>query len=123
LFAQLTDGNLAALVWSWLRVVTGDRQCGTILLVEDEPADAQLLMRAFQRAGVQNPIKHLSRGDTALGYLEGVSPYSDRVLHPLPILMILDLKTTRHVQTGVAALDLATAASAPHSCTGPYIRN
>ena len=73
---------------------TGDKQSehGTILLVEDEPADAQLLMRAFQRAGVQNPIKHLPRGDTALGYLEGVNPYSDRALHPLPILMILDLK-------------------------------
>jgi len=65
---------------------------GTILLVEDEPADARLLMRAITKAGVQNPVKHISRGDTALGYLQGIDQYADRRQHPLPILIILDLK-------------------------------
>jgi CheY-like chemotaxis protein len=65
---------------------------GTILLVEDEPTDARLLMRAFTRAGVQNPIKHLSRGDEALAFLDGINQYADRAEHPLPILIILDLR-------------------------------
>ena|ERR1051326_517657 len=65
---------------------------GTILLVEDQPSDARLLMRAFVKAQVQNPIKHLPTGDAALAYLEGLHEYADRGRHPLPILMILDLK-------------------------------
>ena len=68
------------------------RTPGTILLVEDEPADARLLIRAFTRAGVLNPIKHLFRGDEALAFLEGINQYADRREHPLPILIILDLK-------------------------------
>ncbi|PYP93658.1 MAG: two-component system response regulator [Candidatus Angelobacter sp. Gp1-AA117] len=68
------------------------RAPGTILLVEDEPADARLLIRAFTRAGVLNPIKHLFRGDEALAFLEGINQYADRREHPLPILIILDLK-------------------------------
>jgi DNA-binding response OmpR family regulator len=65
---------------------------GTILLVEDELSDARLLMRAFTRAGVQNPVKHLMRGDAALAFLQGIDQYADRRQHPLPILIILDLK-------------------------------
>ncbi|HLJ86798.1 MAG TPA: response regulator [Candidatus Angelobacter sp.] len=67
-------------------------EIGTILLVEDEPTDARLLIMAFAKAQVQNPIKHLSNGDAALAYLQGINEYSDRKLHPLPILIILDLR-------------------------------
>jgi len=65
---------------------------GTILLVEDEPSDAFLLKRAFARAGVQNPIQHVNRGDMGLAYLEGINEYADRGRFPLPVLIILDLK-------------------------------
>ena len=65
---------------------------GTILLIEDDPADAALIQRAFQKVGVQNPIAHLSHGDTALAYLEGINEYVNRNKFPLPILIILDLK-------------------------------
>jgi CheY-like chemotaxis protein len=64
----------------------------TILLVEDESADAELLIWAFKKSGVQNPIRHLNDGDEALFYLKGTGPYMDRVLNPLPILILLDLK-------------------------------
>ena len=63
-----------------------------ILLVEDEFTDARLLMRAFQKAGVQNPITHLDTGDKALAYLQGIFPYESRSQHPLPMLVLLDLK-------------------------------
>lgn len=65
---------------------------GTILLIEDDPADAAFIQRAFQKMGVQNPISHLAHGDTALAYLEGINEYADRIKFPLPILIILDLR-------------------------------
>jgi len=64
----------------------------TILLVEDESSDAELLIRAFKKAGVQNPIRHLDNGDAALFYLQGTDTYVDRDKNPLPALILLDLK-------------------------------
>jgi CheY-like chemotaxis protein len=64
----------------------------TILLVEDESSDAELLIRAFKKAGVQNPIRHLDNGDVALFYLKGIDTYVDRDKNPLPALILLDLK-------------------------------
>ncbi len=64
----------------------------TILMVEDDAADAGLLKRGFEQAGVLNPIVHLRDGDDALAYLAGVGPYNDRNKYPLPALILLDLK-------------------------------
>lgn len=64
----------------------------TILLVEDEPTDAALLLRAFEKAKVLNPVLHLTNGDEVLGYLAGVREYADRKKYPLPALILLDLK-------------------------------
>ena len=64
----------------------------TILLVEDDSSDAELLIRAFKKAGVQNPIRHLDNGDAALFYLQGIDTYIDRDKNPLPALILLDLK-------------------------------
>jgi len=63
-----------------------------ILLVEDESGDAELLMRAFKKAGVQNPIRHLDNGDRALFYLRDTEISSNAIPNPLPILILLDLK-------------------------------
>ncbi len=62
-----------------------------VLLIEDNAADAKLLIRKFRRAGVLNEIVHLQNGNSALAYLTGINEYSDRVRYPLPILIILDL--------------------------------
>ena len=64
----------------------------TILLVEDESADAALLLRGFEKAKILNPIIHLTNGDEALGYLAGVKEYANRKKYPLPALILLDLK-------------------------------
>jgi CheY-like chemotaxis protein len=63
-----------------------------ILLVEDDQAEAKLLIRRLERVGVENPIAHLQNGDKALAYLSGIDVYSDRAQYPLPVLIILDLK-------------------------------
>ena len=80
-------------LWRVLQALAENlQQLGTILLVEDEHHDARLLQRAFSRAGVLNPIQHMDRGDKALAYLSGINQYADREAHPVPILIILDLK-------------------------------
>jgi CheY-like chemotaxis protein len=63
-----------------------------ILLIEDEPTDAALLLRSFKKAEVLNPVVHLNHGDDALRYLAGKAEYADRKKHPLPALILLDLK-------------------------------
>ncbi len=67
----------------------------TILLVEDNPDDVLLIRRAFQKAGIGNPIVALDHGDDAVAYLDGTGDYSDRHRYPLPALMLLDLKLPR----------------------------
>ncbi|MGH9522169.1 MAG: hypothetical protein ACRD3E_06525 [Terriglobales bacterium] len=49
-----------------------------VLLVEDDPADALLLQRAFDKSGTKFSLKRLSNGDEIIAYLEGREPYQDR---------------------------------------------
>jgi CheY-like chemotaxis protein len=71
------------------------RNGSTILLVEDSPDDVLLVRRAFQKAGIENPIVAVENGDDALAYLDGTGLYADRQKYPLPTLMLLDLKLPR----------------------------
>jgi len=63
-----------------------------ILHADDSEDDALLLHSAFQRAGLHNRILRVCNGQEAVNYLCGEAPYSDRLLYPLPHLLILDLK-------------------------------
>jgi DNA-binding response OmpR family regulator len=67
----------------------------TVLLVEDDPNDARLVQRAFSRSGVKASVLRLQNGDEAVSYLGGEAPYDNRVLHPVPKLMLLDIKLPR----------------------------
>jgi CheY-like chemotaxis protein len=67
----------------------------TILIVEDEADDAELIGYAFERAGVLNPRLRLDNGDEAAAYIGGASTYTDRQRYPLPGLVLLDLKLPR----------------------------
>lgn len=67
----------------------------SILLVEDNPDDAELVRYAFEKVGVGNPLVSLSDGDAAVDFLSGVGVYADRKRHPLPALILLDLKLPR----------------------------
>jgi len=67
----------------------------TLLAVEDEDNDVLLLRTALQKAGVSNPVAVVHDGQEAVDYLSGKTPFDDRALHPLPILILLDLKMPR----------------------------
>jgi CheY-like chemotaxis protein len=73
-----------------------------ILLVEDDENDVMLLQRAFRRAAIVNPLQVVRHGDDAVAYLEGTGEFADRAQHPLPVLMLLDLKLPR--RTGLEVL-------------------
>lgn len=67
----------------------------TILLVEDSPDDVDLTRRAFQRAGVTQPLAVVEDGVEALDYLFARGAYAGRAGQPLPALVLLDLKLPR----------------------------
>jgi DNA-binding response OmpR family regulator len=67
----------------------------TILHVEDEENDALLLTRACERAGLPVQLHHVLDGDVARSYLLGEGEFSNRETHPLPHVIVLDLKMPR----------------------------
>jgi CheY-like chemotaxis protein len=66
-----------------------------ILVAEDDENDVFFLRRALLKAGFGNPLVALCDGQAAVDYLEGVGIYADRKTHPLPGLLLLDLKMPR----------------------------
>ncbi len=66
-----------------------------ILLVEDDNADSMLIIRAFRKAKISNPVERVDHGDAAVDYLNGSREFNDRVEYPLPVLILLDLKLPR----------------------------
>ena len=63
-----------------------------ILLVEDNPDHAELVMRTMEESLVINRIYHVEDGQAALDYLYGSGKYADRMQFPMPHLMLLDLR-------------------------------
>jgi two-component system response regulator len=59
-----------------------------ILLVEDNPDDEALTLRAFQRSNVVNEVEVVRDGQEALDYLFG----NGEAARPVPAMILLDLK-------------------------------
>lgn len=66
-----------------------------VLVAEDEDSDAMILRLAFERAGLNNPLVRVCDGQEAVDYLTGNGAFADRATHPLPALLLLDLKMPR----------------------------
>jgi CheY-like chemotaxis protein len=66
-----------------------------LVVVEDDGNDVVLLRRAFRKSNLLNPLVFLPDGEVARDYLAGHGDYADRAAHPLPVLMLLDLKLPR----------------------------
>lgn len=67
----------------------------TILLIEDNPAHAELVLRSFEDHRIANRIIHLSDGETALDYLFHRSPFTNPEESPRPHVIFLDLRLPR----------------------------
>jgi len=63
-----------------------------ILLVEDNPTDAELTMRALKRKNLINKLVWVKDGSEALDFIFAKGEYSDRNIEDLPKLILLDLR-------------------------------
>jgi CheY-like chemotaxis protein len=64
----------------------------SVLLADDSEEDALLIRHAFQKAGIPNPLHIVNSCEEAISYLSGRRGYSNREEHPLPHLLLLDLR-------------------------------
>ena len=63
-----------------------------ILLVEDNPDDVELTLRALKQYNIRNEITVVRDGAEALDYLFATGAYADRDTTTMPAVVILDLK-------------------------------
>jgi two-component system, response regulator len=63
-----------------------------ITLVEDDPNDAELTMRALKKNHLVNNLVWLTDGAEALDYFFARGKYSDKKLTDIPKVVLLDLK-------------------------------
>ena len=62
-----------------------------VLLVDDDSNDCALFGLAVERTGLNILLQTAPGGEQAIDYLEGRGAYTDRSIHPLPDLVVLDL--------------------------------
>lgn len=64
----------------------------SVLLVEDNPTDAELTIRALRRAKIANEIQLLKDGAAALDFIFCQGEYAHRTMTNQPKVILLDLK-------------------------------
>lgn len=64
----------------------------TILLVEDNPDDQELTLRALKKNNILNEVVIANDGVEALDYLWGTGKFAGRDLSLMPAVVLLDLK-------------------------------
>ncbi len=67
----------------------------TILLVEDNPEHAELVIRSLEDHRVANDVHHLADGESALDYLFRRGEWKDPDTSPRPNVLLLDLRLPR----------------------------
>ena len=66
-----------------------------VLLVEDDPSDVELVLRAFKKACLTNPIRVAHDGAEALDYIFCSGMFSHRRMQDAPQVVLLDLSLPR----------------------------
>lgn len=63
-----------------------------ILLVEDSPDDAELIIRSLKKNNIANSLVHLEDGAQALDFVFARGEFSHRNMEDAPRVILLDLK-------------------------------
>jgi CheY-like chemotaxis protein len=74
-----------------------------VLVADDSEDDRYLLKQAVARTKRLEIIAEVASGADAINYLKGCAPFHDREKHPLPHLLLLDLKMP--LKDGFAVLE------------------
>lgn len=88
----------------------------TLLLVEDNPQDELLILRALRKANVHAPIEVVRDGQQALDYLFRNGEFSERQ-ETLPALVVLDINLPKLSGHDV----LMRVRAAPHTRLLPVV--
>jgi two-component system response regulator len=72
--------------------VTPIAEAADLLVVEDDPHDAELTLRALLKANLVSRVHVVRDGVEALDYLLGEGDHAGQQHRPLPRLVLLDLK-------------------------------
>jgi two-component system, response regulator len=72
-----------------------------ILLVEDNPNDVKLTMRAFEKSNISNEIVVVGDGEEAIDYLLATGRHAGRDLKVMPEVILLDMKLPKIDGLGV----------------------
>jgi CheY-like chemotaxis protein len=84
-----------------------------VLYVEDEETDVVLMRHAWKKVGLPNPLHVVHDGEQAIQYLRGEGEFSNRTAHPLPSLVLLDLKLPK--VSGLEVLEWIRAQESLHT--------
>jgi CheY-like chemotaxis protein len=88
-----------------------------ILVVDDDPAEVELLRRSLEEICARESIGVARDGEEALDYLLARGPFRHRGAQPLPRLVLLDFKLPR-----VDGLDVLRALrTSPRASTVPVV--
>lgn len=71
--------------------MVGEREV-EILLVEDNPSDAELTLRALKKNNLANKVFHVADGEEALNFIYCRGLYLERMIDDIPRVILLDLK-------------------------------
>ncbi|MGI8837662.1 MAG: response regulator [Pyrinomonadaceae bacterium] len=63
-----------------------------VLLVEDNPSDAELTVRALKKKNLANKLFHVKDGAAAIDFLFAQGDYANRRVENAPKVVLLDLK-------------------------------
>lgn len=103
-----------------------------ILLVEDNPDDEALALRALKKSNVANEISIARDGVEALEYIFCEGEYRERDIHQLPVVILLDLKLPKvdglevlkrikeHERTRRIPVVVMTSSSEEHDIVSSY---
>lgn len=89
--AKALEVSLATLFEQAGGGLTGKPELVDILLVEDDPRDVEMTMRAFKEARISNPVHLAADGAEALDFLFGNGGYALRPEDRRPRVILLDL--------------------------------
>jgi len=63
-----------------------------VLLVEDNPHDAEMTIRSLKKVNLANRLIHLKDGKEALDFIFAKGAFSDRQIENKPKVILLDIK-------------------------------